>query len=95
MIRPKVRDIWQYKTKPSVKAHIQKNSKSHVYFLQLNIFGEVCPKCEELPYFLERYAYQGPANAAVEDIFSFNKGNLNDSKHEELKKLYSTLKNAN
>jgi hypothetical protein len=70
MIRPKVRDIWQYKTKPSVKAHVQKNSKSHVYFLQLNIFGEVCPKCEELPYFLERYTYQGPANAAVEDIFS-------------------------
>ncbi len=70
MIRPKVRDIWQDKTKPSVKAHIQKNSKSHVYFLQLNIFGEVCPKCEELPYFLERYTYQGPANAAVEDIFS-------------------------
>lgn len=48
----------------------KKNSKSHVYFLQLNIFGEVCPKCEELPYFLERYTYQGPANAAVEDIFS-------------------------
>ena len=35
MIRPKVRDIWQYKTKPSVKAHIQKNSKSHVYFFTI------------------------------------------------------------
>lgn len=70
MIRPKVRDIWQYKTEPNVKAHVQKNSKSHVYFLQLNIFGEVCQKCEELPYFLEHYAYQGPAKAAIEDIFS-------------------------
>ena len=91
MIKPKAHDIWQCKTKPDVKAHIQKNSKSHVYFLQLNIFGEVCPKCEELPYFLERYAYQGSANAAVEEW----EQNKNDSKHEELKKLYSTLKNAN
>lgn len=93
MIRPKAHDIWQYKTKPSVKAHVQKNSKSHVYFLQLNIFGEVCPKCEELPYFLDDTPTKDQQTLLLK--IYLNKGNLNDSKHEELKKLYSTLKNAN
>lgn len=32
MIRPKTHDIWQYKTKPSVKAHIQKTVKAMSIF---------------------------------------------------------------